>query len=235
MADAELAADRGPVERLVHPALQLSRRGFDIVGGAGTLDRLARQFASRHAVHLPGFLAPDVRALVERWLATAEWDVQIHDQLDPPSVHLTVRDPALLSFFTLAMNDRRLVEAVRHIAAIERVGAWEGNFYRMDADCGHHDTWHDDADGNRLVAITINVSPSPFQGGELSMRVKQGRRPLWTFANVGPGDALLFRLDRRLEHWIHDVRGPAPKMAVAGWFQREPDFWRDLRAAPRVS
>jgi hypothetical protein len=100
----------------------------------------------------------------------------------------------------------------------------------MDSQGGHRDSWHDDLDGNRMAAITVNVSLHRFEGGELSMRRAQTHEPLWTFANVGPGDAVLFRLRQDLEHNIHDVTGEHPKLAIAGWFQKTPDFWKELRA-----
>jgi hypothetical protein len=47
--------------------------------------------------------------------------------------------------------------------------------------------------------------------------------PLWTFANTGPGDGLLFAIDEGLQHQVQEVTGTEPKTALAGWFCENAD------------
>jgi hypothetical protein len=42
--------------------------------------------------------------------------------------------------------------------------------------------------------------------------------------NPGFGDAVLFRIDERLEHRVSNVEGAVPKIAFSGWFESEPDY-----------
>ena len=85
----------------------------------------------------------------------------------------------------------------------------------------HFDTWHGDMDGNRMVALSVNLG-QPYQGGMLEIREKRSNRVLHQVANTGAGDAILFELGEQLEHRVSAVTGTAAKMALAGWFQRTP-------------
>jgi len=97
----------------------------------------------------------------------------------------------------------------------------------MDDEGGNHESWHgdDDADAalnNRMVTLSVNLSSGTYDGGVLELRRRGSDRLLHRVANTGPGDAILFRIDDALEHRVTDVAGAVPKMAWAGWFQRQP-------------
>jgi hypothetical protein len=216
------------VRRRSDSTLQIDLKGINPLPKRAGLDELRTRFKADHAVHLPGFLSPALLARARRYVERARFELTTHADLVPPAVNLTIVDPQLLSLFSFALNDSALTDFVREITECDPIGSWIGDFYRMDPGAGHRDTWHDDMDGNRMVAITINLSAGAFHGGNLWMREKATKRVLWTFHNGGDGDAVLFRLDERLEHWIEEVSGTTPKSAVAGWFQRRPAFWREL-------
>ncbi len=223
-----MPAARGAIDRATTPVIKLARDRLGLPGDSAQLDDLAERFRRHHAVHLPQFLAPDAWALVQRYIDQAQYEIRVHEALDPPASNLTIVEPTLVAFCALALNDPAVTRVVRRITGCDPIGSWMGDFYRMVPGQGHRDSWHDDVDDNRLVAITINLAREPFRGGALSMRDKATREVLWTFTNDGRGDAVLFRIDRGLEHWTHDVEGDAPKSAVAGWFQRTPLFWEEL-------
>jgi hypothetical protein len=58
----------------------------------------------------------------------------------------------------------------------------------------------------------------------LRIRERKTRRILGEMTNSGFGDAILFRIDKRLEHSVSDVEGTVVKTALAGWFESEPDY-----------
>jgi hypothetical protein len=114
------------------------------------------------------------------------------------------------------------VQAIRAITGAA-VNGFVGAVYRLVPGAGHRDSWHDDADGNRRVGLTLNLSPAPFEGGELQLRAAGADEALWTVANTGPGDGLLFPIDALYEHCIRPMTGQAEKTALAGWFCVDPD------------
>jgi hypothetical protein len=84
---------------------------------------------------------------------------------------------------------------------------------------GHYDSWHDDDIKNRLVGISINLSPLQFCGGVFQIREQGSKRLIMQIANTGLGDAILFRISGDLEHQVTEITGNQPKTAFAGWFQ----------------
>jgi hypothetical protein len=201
------------------PAVQISRSQLCVLGEVRDLAALSEQFRATHRIHLPGFIAPDLWQLTQHALATATYDTKVHHDTHPPAVVLTLRQPTLLAAYLLALNDPGMLRLVERLTGIHPLGSFIGDFYRMDPGV-HHTAWHNDVDGARAVAISINVSSNPFEGGELSMRQRGSDRPMWTFSNQGRGDAILFRIREDLEHRIHEVTGSSAKCAVTGWFLR---------------
>lgn len=203
------------------PVFQLRRLGS---GQVAPIEALRQQFASLHGVHLPRFLDEPLLAELQRRLRDTTWDEQIHEDLDPPARNLKLADPALYAVMLALMNDPALAAFIERLTGCDPIGCWLGQLYWMDAAGQHRDAWHDDLDGNRMIGISINVSHAPFEGGQLSMRWAASQQLLWSFANTGPGDAIVFRLRDGLQHYISEVTGPEPKLAIAGWFQRTPRF-----------
>ncbi len=75
-----------------------------------------------------------------------------------------------------------------------------------------------------MVAMSINLSPEPYQGGFLQIRDRTSKKILHEIANVGSGDAVLFRISNLFQHRVRPVKGNVPKTAYAGWFRSKPDF-----------
>jgi hypothetical protein len=77
--------------------------------------------------------------------------------------------------------------------------------------------WHNDLLENCLVALSINLGQSTYQGGLLQLPDRASDRVFDEIANTVPGDALLFRLDGALQHRATAVTAGV-KTAFAGWF-----------------
>jgi hypothetical protein len=183
---------------------------------------MAGAFAADRRFLLPGLIAPDLLSTVLRRLERGPFEPRVAVRVHPPATDLKLRDRDLHGLLHFLLNDAAVVAFVRAIAADRAITGFGGAVYRMQPAAGHRDSWHSDADGNRRVGLTVNLSARPFEGGELSMRTRQGA-PLWTVANTGAGDGLLFAIDEGLEHQVQEVRGAEPKTALAGWFCENAD------------
>lgn len=206
------------------PVIQMTRRGA--VRNDAELPALCRAFAERHCASLVGFLEPsvldDARALVERgtFREFAHGDLATELRLD------TGVGSGLLHFLT---NDPQLFSLVETISGCTGIRSFAGRVYRRFPGGRHHDSWHGDiADPRRLIGMSVNLSPAPYDGGVFEIRAVGTERPVTPLPNVGRGDAILFRLSQELEHRVTDVRGEVPKTAFAGWFFAELDFDRVL-------
>jgi hypothetical protein len=190
-------------------------------GSSRDLRRLRDEFERNHCVQLPRLLSD---ALLDRILGQideGEFTVREHTGISTELCMETGKAPAFLMFLT---NDPGLFEFVCAITACDRIGYFNGRVYRMMPGPEHEDSWHDDAQGDRMVAMSINLSPTPYSGGILEIRDHPSKNVLHRAPNTGPGDAVLFRIAAGLQHRVTAVEGQVPRTAYAGWFTAGPDL-----------
>lgn len=204
--------------------ITLDSREVSIAGDVATRRELGRRFDADRCLRLPALIGGNLLATVRRRLAHARFTTRIADRVFPPAVDLKLQDDDLHGLLHFVLNDRAVVDFVRDVASAPDATGFVGAVYRIEPGMGHHDAWHSDLDGNRLVGLTVNLSDGPFEGGELEMRDRESRRRLWRIANTGPGDGLLFALGPDLQHCIRPMSGSVAKTALAGWFCRDPDL-----------
>jgi hypothetical protein len=204
-------------------------RGPVRVGWAGTtcsasgadLRALRHQFDREHCLRLTEFLDPGVLAWLRAALERAEFT-----ERSPGGIGLehTMRPDASWGLLHLLVNDPALFAIVETITGCPPIVSFIGRVYRMAPGAGHYDEWHTDAVRQRLVALSTNLSARPYAGGLLQIRGIASGIVLAERANVGLGNALLFRIADDLEHRLTEVVGETPKMAFAGWFTRGQYF-----------
>jgi hypothetical protein len=200
--------------------LQIARAGVRQPGAEETA-RLAAEFEDRHAVRLPGLLEPRLLEILQARMDRHDaWTAHTHHLAGGDSTELAFADTATLGLLSALFNDPWVFRAVRAITDCDPIAAFQGRIYRMDPGA-HRDVWHTDANGNYMIALSLNLTRGPFEGGELHLRERGRGRVHAEVANTGPGDAILFRIDGALEHVVRPVTGRTPKIAWAGWFQRE--------------
>ena len=137
----------------------------------------------------------------------------------------------MLEFLT---NDQKLFEIIQQITGCDRIGCFSGRMYRMMPGRDHYDSWHNDMLEHRMVAMSINLSEGFYSGGLLQIRDRHSQQILHEVANLGVGDAIVFRLAHSLQHRVTNVEGAVPKTAFAGWFRSQPDFYQELRQASEI-
>ena len=210
--------------------LQQTRAGLSLPD-ARDEQALRATYAERACVTLPRFLDAALLARLQARVARAEWRILVHD-VGELSTELLLLDDQVPGTLALLVQDPALIAFVERLTGCDPIGCFIGRVYRMDAGAGHHDVWHGDDDDNRMVGMSVNLSPGVYEGGVLELRERGSLRLLHRVANTGPGDAILFRIDHALEHRVMDVTGSASKIAYAGWFQRAPVVRLGRLAAP---
>lgn len=174
------------------------------------------EFRDRHIVRLPRLLHETLLAPIIDGIARGEFFEKVHPGV---KVEHALRPNAAFGLLTFAANDRRLFEVVEEITGCTPIASFVGRVYRMEPAAGHHDAWHTDNADGRMVAMSVNLSSWRYAGGRLQLRARGTERPIAEVANTGLGDAIVFRIDERLEHRVTDVTGTAAKTAFAGWLK----------------
>jgi len=207
------------------PTLQLTRSGARRL--APDLVPLGDAFRRTHCVRLPALIAPDLLSRVQRAVERGEFRAFDHDGI---ATELRLQSGVATGLLHVLVNDPQMYRLVEEVTATSPIRSFLGRVYRRDAN-GHYDSWHSDLVQGRSIGMSINLSASRYDGGVFELRETDSGRMLASIANVGFGDAILFRLATHLEHQVTAVRGPHAKTAFAGWFLPNDSYREGLRDA----
>lgn len=200
--------------------LWLAKSGPVFAGAAEDLARLRAEFDQRHLIHLPGFLEPKLLQLIQETLAS----ITFRRSEQKTGIELRPVDTTSYYALELLMNSPKLLRLIEQITGCAAITCFNGRIYRRLPSPEYYQRWHTDvAEDGRLVAVSINLSTSVYEGGVLQIRWAGSQQILCEPHNTGFGDALVFRVDAGLEHRITPVEGDAPKTAMAGWFKSKPE------------
>ena len=196
--------------------LQITKSGVVFSGSDEDVDRARAVFERQDWVRLPAILDQELLKMIRQQLAASDFERKTESIYQ----EVNVGDGALL----VLLNSPQLFRIIERITGGSHIGCFRGRIYQFSPGAKNILEWHSDLNGTRLAAITINLNREHYQGGVLSIRETKTKRMLGQLANPGFGDAILFRIDERLEHSVSDVEGTVAKIALAGWFESEPDY-----------
>jgi hypothetical protein len=209
---------------------QITRTGFRAASphvGA----ELREALRTSPAVRLERFVEP---SLLEDWLKAidaAEFAMRTHKNAEywggKPPADFKVVGTLLPGRFMFSTNDPALLEIVETGAAAGPVGSFLGVITRSTSSPDMHDRWHNDMTGTNVIALSLNLSREPYNGGQLLMRDAASENILFEGTHGDAGDALLFRLSDELQHRVKAVDDGPPRTVFTGWFRSEPKF-RDV-------
>jgi hypothetical protein len=204
--------------------LVLTKAGIAPGGDDAELIALRRQFDRDHVVRLPGFFGPDLLAALRARLVGAEFSRRVENGVE---VELTLEEPAPLALAFVTLNDPALFAGIDRITGCGPIGCFSGRVHlrRASSNGGHYYPWHNDVAQERLVGLSVNLADEPFEGGILELREESSKRIIARVANATAGDAILFRISPDLEHHVTPVTTNTPRLVLAGWFRRAPNFW----------
>jgi hypothetical protein len=181
---------------------------------------LRERFDREHCFKIERFLAAETMAKMRRFIDEVPFVHRDHGDIGS---ELCLPDSRGVRLMFFLVNDPALFAIIQRLTGCPRIGCFTGRIYRMVPGSGDSDTWHSDALNDRMIGMSINLGDA-YDGGVFQMRERASKRPLGELPNVVPGDAILFRIDDRLQHCISPMTGTAPKTAFAGWFRSAPEF-----------
>lgn len=199
------------------PIVEVGRNGTAILASARRLEVLRRCFARDHCILLPRLLEAKLLWWLHSRVERAQFLPRAHQGIGG-NRELCMVPNAVGGVLHVLLNSGPLFDILHRVTDCGPIGRFKGRVYRFEPGRRHHDAWHDDVGGGRVLALSLNLSPRPFAGGRLQIRHRGSGRILHEVANTGFGDAIVFRLGSDLEHRVTEVRGTCAKTALAGWF-----------------
>jgi hypothetical protein len=179
------------------------------------------RFAADGVLALPQILAqPFLTMLLER-VDQSTFGEDVVGRIGARQVERPQRVGRILS---LALHGRPLLDWLEVVTGCAPLRALTGHVAQHSPNSADALDWHDDMnDRARKLAIVINLSDRPFQGGQFQLRRKGADGLLLAFDHVEPGSALLFAVRPELEHRVLPVTGTNPRRVYAGWFLDRPE------------
>lgn len=199
----------------------ISHRGTERLGTAEDIARARTQFGREGYLKLPRFVEPRLLAQLLDAVDRAEYYERTHHGI---GVELCAHPGVLTGTLELVCNDSELYTAIADLTACGHIGCFEGRVYRLAPSAGHYDSWHSDVGQDRQIALSINLSRQPFDGGLLQIRKANSEDILSEVANPVPGDAVIFRVHPDYCHRVGSVTGSHSRTVWAGWFRSAPEF-----------
>jgi hypothetical protein len=206
--------------------IQLVKEGFS---GSADIEILRDQFERTHTTRLRQLIHPDLMRRVWHSLDNSRWKDLEHKRIGR---EVMPEDQVMVAALNFVVNTPGFLEVIRQITGCAGINQFAGRIYRMLPNCGHSETWHNDMkEPDRLVGMSVNLGSDPYCGGVFRLRDSITTEVLAELPNTGRGDAILFRISKKLEHEVTTVEGTIPKTAFAGWFKAaERDLFSLIRA-----
>jgi hypothetical protein len=202
---------------------------IELAGARYIRDRSERAaYERQHWLRIPALLDEPLLRRIDAALSHSGFAETRHDGVGADSVDLRVVGAPVSELLVLVCNDPVVLRAVEDITGSAPLTRFSGSIYRMLPRAGHQQEWHDDLIGGRLITLSINLGTSIYSGGVLEMRHRTTGGTIAEVPNTGRGDAVLFNLDRALEHRVTPVTSGV-KTAFAGWFRRGTPLRDELR------
>lgn len=196
--------------------IAIAREGAEIASDPAALAQARDQFARTSVLVLRGFLAPPLLAWTQTLVHAGAFRHKVHPASGEEDCMEHNEAIWLLRFLVGSHEVLRAVEALTDHRPLTKA---QLRVYRFAPGTGHHHDWHDDIGEGRRLGLSVNLSESLFEGGNLQLRDRDSLRPLADVRNTGAGDAVIFRLGRDVQHQVLPVTGGAPRVALAGWFR----------------
>ena len=211
--------------------MKISRFGF--VEDKAAVLSAREEFARSECAVLTEFLDPDLARRFTRELDAEACDPNVHYLPDNREFarDLTFSSTsAVLHGLHLLLNNPSLFAAIRQITGCGPIGCFAGRIYRNLPCSEHRLDWHDDMQTpDRLIGLSMSLTPGTLEGGLFRLRRKATREVLAEVAHSQPGSTHIFRIDSAIEHCVTPVLGQLPRTAFAGWFQSAPDLKAFIR------
>ena len=214
--------------------LRLSFKGPAATPDAVTLAGLHDVFRSTHCLTLPRMIAPDLLAWVQREISSAHLSERRHGDDGMLASELALPAGTCLGLLAFLFNDPVVLRVVETVTGCAPLTRFFGRVYSRIPGT-HFDSWHDDLTPHRLIGMSVNLSTEVYEGGAFEIRDRRSQRTFSTLANVGFGDAILFRISDTLEHRVAPLTGRVAKTAYASWFGDTVDYNLELRRDPMLA
>jgi hypothetical protein len=175
------------------------------------------RFADLPAIGFSNVFEPDFAAKLVGRTSDANF---VEDDVEHVGLRRVEQPQRIGKALSLLLHSTALLDWLESVTGVGPLNAVAGRL--AETRCNGRDAldWHDDCnDKSRRLAVVINLSDQPFEGGQFLLRRKGESEPILTFDHGAVGSILIFAVRPDLEHCVTPVTRGGPRRVYAGWFQ----------------
>lgn len=208
-----MSAPTSPADANLIAPFRIGNAATEILADPGGVSEGFQQ--ARSIGVLDGFAPPLLRALLDQ-CRRASWVSNMIGSLGTREEEMPERVGPVIRLMLARPEMLRWVEAVTGCGPLATV---TGRVAQTRPGSGQGLGWHSDrGDPLRRLAVTVNLTDTPYEGGLFELRTTPGHELLRVHHHAEPGSVLIFRIDRGLEHRLLPVTSGGPRRVFAGWF-----------------
>jgi len=178
------------------------------------------RFAQTRAMLCRDAIEPGFFEAIRRLITRAEFVPEMVERVGDREIETPDRAGRALS---LALRRAQFMQWISATTGCGSISSVEGRVVQTRSGSSQELRWHDDLnDARRRLAITLDLSDSPYEGGDFELRHKKTREVLFRHRHTSPGSVLIFSIAADLEHRVLPVMSGGPRRVYAGWFVSEP-------------
>jgi hypothetical protein len=182
----------------------------------GDAEEAKAHFQQFHAIGIRSLLEPSFLNAVVRVCDSVAFGPGRTDAPGFREVELSPQRAGRL--LNLAVNRPAFLRWLEEITGCEPLREFGGRLTQTLNRPGDELLWHDDfleREGRRL-ALVLNLSTQPFDGGEFALR-RKGQATIFEHKYTTLGSALIFEVNQSLEHRVQPLTSGGPRRVFAGW------------------
>lgn len=158
--------------------IQISQSGVSVFDDEKIKD-LRESFAEYHCVVLPQLFESSLLRRIIKQIESAQFYPNKHIDYNQQefATDLSIgQDELALHQINLLLNNKKLFQVIEKITGCGAIGSFGGRIYRNQPNTNNQLEWHDDTDSKeRLIGISINLSPKCYDGGVFQIREKKSK------------------------------------------------------------
>lgn len=202
-----------PEAQVFRSPIRIGTKDTTILADAATNAAIADAIATQGGAVFHDVLAPDLLASLMEVAGKAPFR-----QVDLQEFGLRGNDLSVPSSlpFCLALGRPVFMHWLEQVTGCDPVAHIEGHLVQMLA--GNNLGWHRDAGlGIRRLAMVINLTTEPYEGGRFELRRKSTQEPMFAYHAGALGSLAVFRLGLDLQHQVTTVTAGGPRISFTGW------------------
>ena len=173
-------------------------------------------FDETHALVVDNPFEPELLDMIRGLARAGEWTADTIDGIGHREKEAVPRAAAAMRF---ALSRPALYDWLGEATGCGPLNEVEGIVGQTSAGSGEAIGWHNDlARPFRRLAVIVNLSDAPFEGGEFELQYADTGRTLLRHRHAGPGSTLIFAVAMGLRHRVLPVTAGGPRRVFAGWF-----------------